>query len=103
MSTTLESPVSRTDGSSGPEPTASAERIGELRTQIDACDAEIIRLIQARLDLSREVGVLRTAAGGTRLSLSREQAVLTRFSAALGPADGTSLGMLLLRRGRGAL
>lgn len=103
MSATLESSVSPTDGSAGPDPIDPAERIGELREQIDACDAEIIRLISARLDLSREIGVLRTAAGGTRLSLSREQAVLTRFSAALGPADGTSLGMLLLRRGRGAL
>ncbi len=85
------------------EATGPAERIGELRAQIDACDAEIIRLVQARLGFSREIGALRSAAGGTRLSLSREQAVLATFSAALGPVDGTSLGMMLLRRGRGAL
>ena len=97
MSTTLQGA-----GEAGPEPTAPAERIGELRQQIDACDAEIIRLVQQRLDFSREIGALRSQAGGTRLSLSREQAVLSRFRSALGP-DGTSLGMLLLRRGRGAL
>ncbi len=77
-------------------------RIGELRQEIDACDAEIIRLVQQRLAVSREIGALRTAAGGTRLSLSREQQVLTRFSAELGP-DGAALAMMLLRQGRGRL
>ena len=79
-----------------------AARIGELRTEIDACDAEIIELVQRRLAISREIGALRAAAGGTRLSLSREQQVLSRFTAALGP-DGAALGMLLLRQGRGRL
>jgi chorismate mutase len=37
-----------------------------------------------------------------RLSLSREQRVLSRFRAALGP-DGAALGMMLLRQGRGRL
>ncbi len=103
MSTTLENTVSSTPASSGPEPTAPAERIAVLRAEIDACDAEIIRQVQRRLEVSREIGELRRAAGGTRLSLAREQAVLAAFSAALGPADGTTLGMMLLRRGRGAL
>ena len=49
-----------------------------------------------------EIGALRAASGGTRLSLSREQQVLARFRAALGP-DGAALGMLLLRQGRGRL
>jgi len=85
------------------EPTADpATRIGELRTQIDACDAEIIELVQRRLAISREIGALRASAGGTRLSLSREQQILAKFSAALGP-DGASLGMMLLRQGRGRL
>ena len=92
-----------TQTSTGPEPTAPAERIAELRAEIDACDAEIIRQVQRRLEVSREIGQLRKAAGGTRLSLAREQAVLAAFSDALGPADGTTLGMMLLRRGRGAL
>jgi chorismate mutase len=78
------------------------ERIGELRDDIDACDAEIIELVQKRLAISQQIGALRSASGGTRLNLSREQQVLDRFRAALGP-DGAALGMLLLRQGRGRL
>ena len=78
------------------------DRIGELRSQIDACDAEIIELVQRRLAISREIGALRTASGGTRLSLSREKQVLARFQDALGP-DGAVLAMMLLRQGRGRL
>ncbi len=83
-------------------PADASDRIGELRTAIDACDAEIIALVQRRLAISREIGALRTATGGTRLSLSREQQVLSRLRAALGP-DGAALGMMLLRQGRGRL
>ena len=93
MSTTLENAPATPDA---------ADRIGELRTGIDECDAEIIRLVQRRLAISQEIGELRTAAGGTRLSLAREQQVLARFSAALG-RDGAALGMMLLRQGRGRL
>ena len=78
------------------------ERIAELRGQIDQCDAELIALVQRRLAVSQEIGELRRAAGGTRLSLAREKQVLARFSAALG-RDGAALGMLLLRQGRGHL
>ena len=78
------------------------ERIEDLRAQIDACDTQIIELVQRRLAVSQEIGALRTASGGTRLSLSREQRVLSRFRAALGP-DGATLGMMLLRQGRGRL
>jgi chorismate mutase len=84
------------------QPSAADARIGELRRQIDDCDAEIIRLVQRRLAVSREIGALRSAAGGTRLSLAREQQVLARFSSALGP-EGATLAMLLLRQGRGRL
>jgi chorismate mutase len=85
-----------------PTTPAADERIAELRRQIDDCDAEIIALVQRRLAVSREIGELRRSAGGTRLSLSREQQVLARFQAALGP-DGAALGMMLLRQGRGRL
>ena len=78
------------------------ERIGELRGEIDACDAAIIELVQKRLAISQQIGALRSASGGTRLNLAREQQVLARFQAALG-ADGAALGMLLLRQGRGRL
>ncbi|QXG77245.1 chorismate mutase [Modestobacter sp. L9-4] len=79
-----------------------AAQIDALRGEIDACDAQIIELVQRRVAISQEIGALRTASGGTRLSLSREQRVLDRFRAALGD-DGASLGMMLLRQGRGRL
>ena len=82
--------------------TEPADRIDALRSEIDACDAAIIELVQRRLAISQEIGALRTASGGMRLSLSREQRVLARFRAALGP-DGAALGMMLLRQGRGRL
>ena len=94
MSTVTASPAPAVD-----DPSA---RIGELRSSIDECDAEIIELVRRRLAISHEIGALRAASGGTRLSLSREQQVLSRFRAALGP-DGAALGMLLLRQGRGRL
>ena len=83
-------------------PSETANRIGDLRTQIDACDDAIIDLLNRRLAISREIGALRAAVGGPRLSLSREQQILAKFRSALGP-DGTALGMLLLRQGRGRL
>jgi chorismate mutase len=92
MSTSL-SPSSAADAT---------EQIDVLRGEIDACDAQIIELVQRRVAISQEIGALRTAAGGMRLSLSREQRVLSRFRAALGP-DGAALGMMLLRQGRGSL
>jgi len=84
-------------------PTAAADdRIAALRGQIDACDTEIIALVQRRLAVSQEIGELRRTAGGTRLSLAREQRVIARFQDALGP-EGAALGMVLLRQGRGRL
>jgi chorismate mutase len=77
-------------------------QIDELRRRIDEVDAALIALWEERATLSREIGTARMAAGGTRLVLAREQAVLDRFRAALG-ADGTRLGMLLLKAGRGSL
>ena len=83
-------------------PADSPDPIVDLRTQIDDCDDAIIELLNRRLTISREIGALRAAAGGPRLSLSREQQILAKFRSALGP-DGTALGMLLLRQGRGRL
>jgi chorismate mutase len=78
------------------------ERIGELRAEIDACDDAIIELVRRRLAVSREIGVLRKASGGTRLNLAREQQLIGRFRESLGD-DGAALAMLLLRLGRGKL
>jgi chorismate mutase len=94
MSTTTSSPVAVTG--------SEVDRIGTLRTEIDACDAAIIELVQRRLAISQEIGAVRKASGGTRLNLAREQQVLARFQDALGP-DGATLGLMLLRQGRGRL
>ncbi|MDD7938617.1 chorismate mutase [Actinomycetospora lutea] len=80
---------------------ASAEEIPDLRVEIDAIDAEILRLIQRRSEISQRIGLARMAAGGPRIVYNREMAVLARFRA-LG-AEGRELGMLLLRLGRGRL
>lgn len=75
--------------------------IDDMRAEIDGIDAELVRLIQRRSEISHAIGVARAAEGGTRIVYSREMKVLDRF-AALGPA-GTELGMLLLSLGRGQL
>jgi chorismate mutase len=86
----------------GVPPEDAASRIAALRTRIDAVDAELIRLWSSRAALSRQVGAVRVASGGTRVVLSREQEVVDTYREALGP-DGASLAMLLLRAGRGPL
>lgn len=75
--------------------------IDELRIEIDAIDAELVRLIQRRTAISNAIGTARKAIGGPRIVYSREMAVLERFRD-LGPA-GTDLGMLLLSLGRGRM
>jgi chorismate mutase len=77
-------------------------RIAQLRERIDQIDDSLIALWRERADLSRQVGAARVASGGTRLALGREREILHRFHAALG-VEGTDLGMLLLRAGRGRL
>jgi chorismate mutase len=81
---------------------AADEHIGELRRRIDEIDETLIQLWLERAAISHEVGATRVAAGGTRLVLSREQEILSRFRSALGQ-DGTALAMLILRAGRGKL
>jgi chorismate mutase len=75
--------------------------IAALRMEIDRLDAEILRLIKRRSEVSQRIGAIRRAEGGPRVVLSREQAVLARFRE-LGP-EGRELGMILLRLGRGRM
>lgn len=80
----------------------SADRtIADMRGEIDDIDAELVRLIQRRSEISHAIGAARASEGGTRIVYSREIKILDRF-AVLGPA-GTELGMLLLSLGRGQL
>ncbi|TQS44932.1 chorismate mutase [Cryptosporangium phraense] len=83
-------------------PTTADTEIAALRERINAADDELIRIWRERAELSRQVGAARMAAGGTRLVLSREKAIVDKFRDALG-TDGAQLAMLLLRAGRGPL
>lgn len=80
---------------------ADQDGIDRFRVEIDAIDAELVRLIQRRTALSNAIGEARRGLGGPRIVYSREMAILERFRA-LGPA-GTDLGMLLLSMGRGRM
>ncbi|MGD9530803.1 chorismate mutase [Pseudonocardia sp.] len=78
-----------------------AEEIDALRLEIDQLDADILRLIKRRSEVSQRIGRARMAAGGPRIVYNREMAVLARFRE-LG-SEGRELGMILLRLGRGRL
>jgi chorismate mutase len=80
---------------------AGADEIPALREEIDAIDAELLRLVKRRSEISQRIGLTRMAAGGPRIVYNREMQVLARFRE-LG-AEGRELGMLLLRLGRGRL
>ena len=79
----------------------SEDEISSLRIEIDHLDAEILRLVKRRSEVSQRIGKARMAAGGPRIVYSREMKVLARFND-LG-VEGRELGMILLRRGRGRL
>jgi chorismate mutase len=100
--TILDDPQPSADGQPAAAKAAADSHIAGLRARIDEIDTAIIRLWQERAAISQEVGATRVASGGTRLVLSREREILDRFRNALG-ADGTQLGLLILRAGRGPL
>ena len=83
-----------------PEKTAEPE-IAELREEIDWLDAEIVRLVKRRAEVSQQVGAARMAAGGPRIVVNREMDVLARYRD-LGP-EGRKIAMALLELGRGKL
>jgi chorismate mutase len=74
--------------------------ISGMRRRIDEIDAAIIQLWQERAELSKQIGTLRVATGGTRLILSRELEIVNHFRNGIG-ADGTQLALLILKAGRG--
>ncbi len=75
--------------------------ISELRKEIDWLDAEILRLVKRRAEVSQTIGAARMAAGGTRIVVNREMDVLARYRE-LGP-EGRKIAMALLALGRGPL
>lgn len=82
------------------EKTADTE-IADLRKEIDWLDAEIVRLVKRRAEVSQQVGAARMAAGGPRIVVNREMDVLARYRD-LGP-EGRKIAMALLELGRGQL
>jgi chorismate mutase len=83
-------------------PAGEAEIIPLLRTQIDAIDAGIARLVAERARLSARIQSARIASGGVRVELGRERLVLDGYRGALGE-DGVALGNAVLRLCRGPL
>ncbi|MCE7000491.1 chorismate mutase [Saccharothrix sp. S26] len=75
--------------------------IDALRQEIDHLDAELLRLVKRRVEVSKIIGAARMAAGGTRIVHNREIDVINRYKE-LGP-DGRDLAMILLKLGRGHL
>ncbi len=73
--------------------------ITALRHQIDTLDAEILRLVQRRTEIARQICAVRLAAGGPRIVDDRERDVVAHFRD-LG-LEGRELALLLLRLGRG--
>ena len=92
MTMTTAAPACDTDN--GTEAT-----IAMLRRQIDRLDAEIIRLIRERAEVSRTVVAHRLSHGGPRVVHSRELEITRRY-AAVG-AEGGAIALALLRLGRG--
>jgi chorismate mutase len=87
---------------SGSPVAGEAELIPLLRTQIDAIDAGIARLVAERARLSARIQSARIAAGGVRVELGRERLVLEGYRDTLGE-DGVPLGSAVLRLCRGPL
>jgi chorismate mutase len=79
-----------------------AELIPLLRSQIDAIDAGIARLVAERARLSRRVQAARIASGGVRIELGRERRIVEQYRDSLGD-DGVALGNAVLRLCRGPL
>jgi chorismate mutase len=79
-----------------------AELIPLLRTQIDAIDAGIARLVAERARLSARIQAARISSGGVRVELGRERLVLDGYRDTLGD-DGVPLGNAVLRLCRGPL
>ena len=85
--------------------TLEAEDIDDItagRAVIDDLDAQIVRLVEQRQQVSRRVQQLRRSAGTTGIQYARENQVIARYTSELGQ-PGTRLALLLLELCRGAV
>jgi chorismate mutase len=83
------------------EHTDTADTIPVLRSQIDALDEAIVRLVAERARLSRRIQSARMNSGGTRVELGRERVILETYRTALGQ-HGPALADSVLQVCRGA-
>jgi chorismate mutase len=90
------------DAPSGSSADGEDDLIPLLRSQIDAIDAGIARLVAERARLSARVQRARIASGGVRVELGRERMVLAKYKEALGD-EGVPLATAVLRLCRGPL
>src|SRR5262245_55307646 len=77
-------------------PAAAAHRaqaqLKSLRSQIDKLDLQILKLINERAELAREIGKLKEVTGGEVFSPAREQEVFDNvLSHNKGPLDETTI------------
>lgn len=66
---------------SGGSPSALEKRLAALRRKIDAIDADLVRLLNARCRVAKKIGEIKRANGGDLYVPEREQAVLARVRA----------------------
>jgi chorismate mutase len=85
----------------GPGVPADPAGIGVMRGQIDALDTAITRLVAERAQLSQRIQTARLNAGGTRVELGRERAILGHYRSRLG-SEGAALADAVLRVCRGS-
>jgi chorismate mutase len=71
-----------------------------LRERIDVLDAQILRLVAERSEVSARIGAARRASGGPRIVHARENEVVRRWREQLG-RPGAAIAMALLELGRG--
>ena len=83
-----------------PAPAQAPDDVAALRARIDALDAELLRLVQERSEVSGRIGSARRAAGGPRIVHARENEVVGRWRTALG-RPGAAIALALLELGRG--
>ncbi|MFF0161133.1 chorismate mutase [Streptomyces sp. NPDC005263] len=74
--------------------------IARLRSRIDGLDAEILRLLDRRRELSGAVQQARIAAGGRRTAFGRENEIIKRYADRLGRPGG-AIAMTVLEICRG--
>jgi chorismate mutase len=80
--------------------TPTSDTIPLLRSQIDAMDEAIVRLVAERAKLSARVQTARINGGGARVELGRERVIMDSYRAALG-VNGPALADAVLQVCRG--